>query len=86
MVEHKQMDRVIHLAAENPERAARIVAKSFYKVLRKNEFTDDQIIAVANNILECLIESLAGYKKKSAIEQEKLRSVEQEVTGNLTPV
>lgn len=71
MEERKQMDRVIQMAAEDPERAARIVAKSFYKVLRKNEFSDDQIIAVANNILECLIDSLAGYKKKSAIEQEE---------------
>lgn len=71
MEERKQMDRVIQMAAEDPERAARIVAKSFYKVLRKNEFSDDQIIAVANNILDCLIDSLAGYKKKSAIEQEE---------------
>lgn len=71
MEERKQMDRVIQMAAEDPERAARIVAKSFYKVLRKNEFSDDQIIAVANNILDCLIDSLAGYKKKSAMEQEE---------------
>lgn len=71
MEERKQMDRVIQMAAEDPERAARIVAKSFYKVLRKNEFSDDQIIAVANNILDCLIDSLAGYKKKSALEQEE---------------
>lgn len=71
MEERKQMDRVIQMAAEDPERAARIVAKSFYKVLRKNEFSDDQIIAVANNILDCLIDSLAGYKKKNALEQEE---------------
>ena len=68
--EHNQMDKVIQLAVVDPERAARVVARSFYKVLRRNGFSDDQIIAVANNILDCLLESLDGYKQKSQAEQE----------------
>ena len=68
--EQNQMDKVIQLAVVDPERAARVVARSFYKVLRRNGFSDDQIIAVANNILDCLLESLDGYKQKSQAEQE----------------
>lgn len=66
MVQHNQMDKIIQMAAKDAEQAARVIARSFYKVLRKNGFADDQIIAVANNILDCLIESLEGYKNKSA--------------------
>jgi hypothetical protein len=65
--EQNQMEKVIQLAANDAERAARVVARSFYKILRKNGFSNEQIIAVANNILECLIESLEGYKQKSGV-------------------
>jgi glycosylphosphatidylinositol transamidase (GPIT) subunit GPI8 len=58
-------EELVKLSAKDTDRASKIVAKSFYKVLRKNGFTDDQIISVANNILECLIQALAGYKEKS---------------------
>jgi glycosylphosphatidylinositol transamidase (GPIT) subunit GPI8 len=63
------MDKIIQLAAVDAERAARVVARSFYRVLRKNGFTDDQIINVANNMLDCLLESLDGYKEKNATEK-----------------
>lgn len=90
MVQHNQMDKIIQLAAKNAEQASRLIARSFYKVLRKNGFSDDQIIAVANNILDCLIESLDGYKNKSASkESSQIVSMEaslikDEVTENLT--
>jgi len=70
MEQHQQMDKIIRLAAEDAEKASRLIARSFYKVLRKNGFTDDQIISVANNMLDCLIESLDGYKKKSATNED----------------
>ena len=65
MIQHNQMDKIIHLAAADAEKAARIVARSFFKVLKKNGFSDDQIIAVASSILDCLIQSLDGYMQKS---------------------
>ena len=70
MDQHQHMDKIIRLAAEDSEKASRLIARSFYKVLRKNGFTDDQIISVANNMLDNLIESLDGYKNKSAIKDE----------------
>jgi len=70
MDQHQQMDKIIQMAAVDAEKASRLIARSFYKVLRKNGFTDDQIISVANNMLDCLIESLDGYQKKSATKEE----------------
>ena len=70
MDQHQQMDKIIQMAAVDAEKASRLIARSFYKVLRKNGFTDDQIISVANNMLDCLIESLDGYKKKNATKED----------------
>lgn len=60
----EKFDKLVNLATKDPEKAAEIAAKSFYKILRKNGFTDDQIISVANNILDCLIQTFGGYKEK----------------------
>jgi hypothetical protein len=64
MNSYGKFDEYVKLAANNTEKAAKIVAKSFYKILRKNGFDDAQIVNVANNILDCLIHSLEGYEQK----------------------
>lgn len=69
--QHDQMDRIIQMAAGDAEKAARIVARSFYKVLRRNGFSDDQIIDVANSMLDCLINSLDGYQQKSQLQSKE---------------
>jgi glycosylphosphatidylinositol transamidase (GPIT) subunit GPI8 len=74
MNKNEHFDKLVNLSAQDTERAAALVAKSFYKVLRKNGFSDDQIISVANNLLGCLIHALDGYKKKS--EKEEIKSQE----------
>jgi hypothetical protein len=58
-------DKLVNLASQDTEKAASLVAKSFYKILKKNGFTNDQIISVANNLLGCFIQALDGYKEKS---------------------
>ncbi|MBZ0155147.1 MAG: hypothetical protein K8I29_02905 [Alphaproteobacteria bacterium] len=63
-------DKIVMLAAKDTERAARIVATSFYKVLRKNGFTDEQIVNVSSCILDCLLESLREYKQKTTVKAE----------------
>ncbi len=70
MEQNQHMDKIIQLAAKDAEKASRLIARSFYKVLRKNGFSDDQIISVANNMLDCLIDSLDGYKKKSSTKED----------------
>ncbi|MBI4714903.1 MAG: hypothetical protein HY760_03020 [Nitrospirae bacterium] len=71
MSQHDQMDRIIQMAAGDAEKAARIVARSFYKVLRRNGFSNDQIIDVANSMLDCLINSLDGYQQKSQLQSKE---------------
>lgn len=57
-------DRVVNLAAKDTKKGARVVAKVFYRILRKNDFSENQIIEIATNMLSCLTESLKGYKEK----------------------
>ncbi len=59
-----QFDRIISLAAKDTKRGARVVAKVFYRILRKKGFTQNQIIDISTNMLNCLTESLKGYEQK----------------------
>lgn len=58
------IEKIIELAAKDTEKGARVVAKFFYRVLRKKGFTESQIINISTNVLNCLIESLHGYENK----------------------
>lgn len=57
-------EKIINLAAKDTRRGVRVVAKVFYRVLRKKGFSESQIIDIATNILNCLIESLNRGKNK----------------------
>lgn len=57
-------EKVINLAAKDTRRGVRVVAKVFYRILRKKGFSENQIIDIATNILNCLTESLKGDDKK----------------------
>jgi hypothetical protein len=57
-------ERVINLAAKDTKKGARVTAKVFYRMLRKNGFTENQVIDIATNILNCLTESLMGYEER----------------------
>ena len=69
-------DRIINLASKNTEKGARVLAKVFYKTLRKKGFSVNQIIEISTNILGCLIESLNGYEKKmDHVKGDRLKTV-----------
>ncbi|OHB71726.1 MAG: hypothetical protein A2W23_06965 [Planctomycetes bacterium RBG_16_43_13] len=72
MKENQNFEDIVRIASSDTEKASRIISRSFYKVLRRNGFTDDQIISVASNILGCLIEGLEGYKEKKGRKEEVL--------------
>jgi hypothetical protein len=57
-------ERIISLAAKDTKKGSRVVAKVFYRILRKKGFSENQIIDIATNIINCLTESLKGYEKK----------------------
>ncbi|UCD34749.1 MAG: hypothetical protein JSU90_10735 [Nitrospiraceae bacterium] len=58
------LEKIIDLAAKDTQKGARVVAKAFYRVLRKKGFTENQIIDISTNVLNCLVGSLQGYEKK----------------------
>ena len=43
-----------------PERATKILAKSLYKELRKNGFSEKDIIGFSKDIIECMAADLSG--------------------------
>jgi glycosylphosphatidylinositol transamidase (GPIT) subunit GPI8 len=72
MKEDNKFEEIVRIASRDTEKASRIISKSFYKVLRRNGFSDEQIISVASDILGCLIESLDGYREKKSSKEESL--------------
>jgi len=55
----------IHAAIANPERIAKIVARSFYRELRKAGFAPKQILMVANELIGNLSEALNKTQAKT---------------------
>ena len=68
---NSNLEKVIDLAAKDTEKGARVVAKVFYRILRKKGFAENQIVDIATNVLNCLVESLNGYEKKIEGEHDK---------------
>lgn len=64
---YKKFDEYVEDAVNNTDHASELIARSFYKILRKNGFSDSKIINTANHILDCLIKSLDGYKEKIGV-------------------
>jgi len=64
---YKRFDEYVEDAVNNTDHASELIARSFYKILRKNGFSDSNIINTANHILDCLIKSLDGYKEKVGV-------------------
>jgi hypothetical protein len=63
-MDNSNFEKIIDLAAKDTKKGSRVVAKFFYRVLRKKDFSENQIIDISTNILNCLVESLQGYEKK----------------------
>ncbi|MBI4142879.1 hypothetical protein HY480_03335 [Candidatus Uhrbacteria bacterium] len=45
-----------HVTEEQLDRNARILARAIYRELRKNGFTEQQIIAIVAGLIECVLE------------------------------
>ncbi|UCF29804.1 MAG: hypothetical protein JSV26_06810 [bacterium] len=63
------LERIVEISAQDQERAARLVARSFYKILRQNGFTQNQIINVAEHLLDGLIRDMKGPGTDDLTEQ-----------------
>jgi len=57
-------ERIVSLVSKDTRKGSEIVAKLFYRILRKNGFTEGQIIKISATLLDCLTKSFKGYKEK----------------------
>jgi len=57
-------------ASIHPDKIAASVAFAFYRELRRHNFSNNQIIKVASELIDCLNRSLEGYKRKMGKDQE----------------
>ena len=57
-------------ASQHPDKIAASVAVAFYKELKRYNFSNNQIINVATELIDCLNRSLEGYKKKMGKDQD----------------
>lgn len=64
MLSEEKFEEIIRLAAKDAEKASETVAKVFYRILRKNGFTNEQIVSVAGNILDCLCNTYEEYSSR----------------------
>lgn len=62
--------RFVLRAVQNPEKVVKMIAKSFYKDLRKAGFATDQILMVASEIIGNLNETLQKTKARTEPERE----------------
>ena len=69
---------VTKIPEEGAKKCAEIVARSFYREMKKYGLTNDQIIHVSSELLNCLHKSLGGYEEKLA-RQVKEKETDQEL-------
>lgn len=52
------LDRMLQMSAGDREKTGRIVARSFYNILRRNGFTQAQIMDIAGQLLDGVIKDM----------------------------
>ena len=57
-------ERILNIASKDTKKGSEIVARFFYRILKRNNFSQEQIIDIATNIISCLARSLKSYEKK----------------------
>ena len=85
MPSDEKFEKFVSLAAKDAEKASETVAKAFYKILRKNGFSNEQVISVAGDILECLCNTFEGYSRKAQGKSKK-SNVKSRVRVEGTPI
>jgi len=57
------LERMLNMSAGDREKTGKIVARSFYKILRENEFTHAEIMDVTGHILDGVIKDIQANGK-----------------------
>jgi hypothetical protein len=71
---NSDFERIVNIASKDTKKGSEIVARVFYRILKRNNFSREQIIDIASNIISCLTRSLKSYEKR--INTEKTRKEE----------
>ena len=66
---NSDFERIINIASKDTKKGSEIVARFFYRILKRNNFSQEQIIDIATNIISCLTRSLKSYEKKISAEK-----------------
>lgn len=61
---NSDFERIVKIASKDTKKGSEIIARIFYRILRKNNFSHEQIIEIATNIISCLTKSLKNYENK----------------------
>jgi hypothetical protein len=77
---NSDFERVVNIASKDTKKGSEIVARVFYRILKRNNFSQEQIIDIATNIIGCLTRSLKSYEKR--IITEKTRKEEDTVKAS----
>ncbi len=74
MKQCETLERMLKLSAGDREKTGKIVARSFYKILRQNGFTHADVMDVAGFILDGVIKDMKvnGKDKKSPVDIQDL--------------
>jgi len=64
------LERMLQMSAGDREKTGRVVARSFYNILRQNGFTQAEIMTVTGHILDGVIKDVKsnGKDKESPVE------------------
>jgi len=74
---NSDFEKIINIASKDTKKGSEIVARFFYRILKRNDFSQEQIIEIATNIISCLNRSLKSYENK--ITTEKTHQVKEKV-------
>ncbi len=66
---NSDFEKIINIASKDTKKGSEIVARLFYRILKRNNFSQEQIIEIATNIISCLSRSLKSYENKIASEK-----------------
>lgn len=66
MKQCETLEKMLKMSAQDRDRAGRVVARSFYAILRRNGFGPGEIMAVAGHILDGVIRDMKAHGEEGA--------------------
>ena len=78
---NSDFEKIINIASKDTKKGSEIVARLFYRILKRNNFSQEQIIEIATNIVSCLTRSL-----KSVENNVTTKKIPKKVEENIKPL